>query len=88
MGTWGPGLYSNDMAADLRPMVSGALKLPLPIDDIVDLIARQEPEIALDPDDEDHTAFWLVVADLVWKSGDRSERALPRRSRSSTRAMI
>lgn len=74
MGTWGSGLYSNDMAEDLRPLVSTALKLPLPIEEIVDLIVASEQQVALDSDDEDYTAFWLVFADLIWKSGDRSER--------------
>ncbi len=74
MGTWGSGLYSNDMAADLRPLVNTALKLPLTIDEIVDLIVNQERQVALDPNDEDYTTFWLVLADLIWKSGDRSTR--------------
>jgi len=72
MGTWGSGLYSSDIIQDLRPLVQTALKLPLPIDEIVMLIVAQEPQLAQNPDDDDYTTFWLVLADLIWKSGDRS----------------
>lgn len=74
MGRWGSGLYANDTAADLRPLVSTALKLPRPIGEIVDLVVDREALIACDLDHEDHTTFWLVLADRIWTSGDRSER--------------
>ena len=28
MGTWGTGLYSSDMAADMRAVIKSALRLP------------------------------------------------------------
>jgi len=74
MGAWGSGLYSNDMAEDLRSLVNIALKLPLSVDEIVDLIVEQKQQVALAPDYEEHTTFWLILADLVWKSGERSSR--------------
>lgn len=78
MGAWGPGLYSDDYAADLRTTVSTVCRLPLSGDQIVAMLEGIEPS-SLEPDDEDHTTFWLVVADQLHRRGIASpaaERAL------------
>lgn len=78
VGTWGPGLYSDDFAADLRTMVGTVSRLPLSGDEIVALLQDPEPGSAA-PDDEDYTTFWLVVADQLHRRGIGStayERAL------------
>ncbi len=31
MGTWGPGLYSNDIAKDLKSTIAAVARLPLDI---------------------------------------------------------
>jgi hypothetical protein len=69
MGAWGAGLYSSDMAADMRAVIKSALRLPLDEDRIVDILRDCERRAADDPDDEDHTTFWLVLADQFEKRG-------------------
>jgi hypothetical protein len=69
MGTWGAGLYSSDMAADMRAVIKSALRLPVDEDRVVDIVRDCELHAAADPDDEDHTTFWLVLADQFEKRG-------------------
>ena len=69
MGAWGAGLYSSDMAADMRAVIKSALRLPFDEDRIVDILRDCERGAADDPDDEDHTTFWLVLADQFEKRG-------------------
>lgn len=80
MGAWGAGLYSDDFARDLKPMIAAAARLPIPTEALLDLIRAQHGGIAADPSDEDHTAFWLVLADTLGRLGidcpEARERAL------------
>src|SRR5262245_11271909 len=69
MGAWGAGLYSSDMAADMRATIKSVLRLPLDEDRIVDILRDCESHAANDPSDEDHTTFWLVLADQFEKRG-------------------
>ena len=69
MGAWAAGLYSSDMAADMRATVKSVLRLPLDEDRIVDILRDSEPQAANDADNEDHTTFWLVLADQFEKRG-------------------
>jgi len=64
MGAWGAGLYSNDDAADFVELVRAVLKLPHPINELVELL-RTEAEIEVG----DETTFWLVLADQLEKKG-------------------
>lgn len=66
MGTTGPGLYANDLAMDLRSTISAVARLPFDGDRLADILSETEP-LAKNPDHEDHTAFWLVVADQFVK---------------------
>ena len=69
MGAWGVGLYSSDMAADMRSTIKSVLRLPFDEDRIVDILRDGERTAANDPNDEDHTTFWLVLADQFEKRG-------------------
>jgi len=69
MGTWGPGLYSADMALDLRATIGALLRLPFDEQRIVEVLCDGERKAANDPQDEDHTTFWLVLADQFAKRG-------------------
>lgn len=69
MGTWGTGLYANDFAEDLPSAIKAVLKLPLPPHEIVDLFQQTHASIANDPNDEDYSSFWLVLADQFHKKG-------------------
>jgi hypothetical protein len=67
MGVWGTGLYSGDFAMDLRTTISAVARLPFDSDKLVDILCETEPAAANNPDDPDHTTFWLVVADQFSK---------------------
>jgi hypothetical protein len=69
MGAWGAGLYSSDMAADMRAVIKSALRLPFDEDRIVEILSDCERHAAADPNDENHTTFWLVLADQFEKRG-------------------
>src|SRR5437764_10517715 len=74
MGMWGVGLYSGDFAQDLRGTIRAVTRLPFDNDRLVDILCETEPTAAHNPDDQDHTAFWLVVADQFSKRGIACDR--------------
>src|SRR5271166_1147865 len=63
MGVWGVGLYSSDFAQDLRGSVKAVARLPFAPEKLLDYLRAAEPSAADDPNDSDHTIFWLTVAD-------------------------
>lgn len=74
MGVFGAGLYSGDFALDLRGTVSAVARLPYDGDKLIQILCESEPAAANNPDDEDHTTFWLVAADQFAKRGIACER--------------
>jgi len=74
MGTWDTSLYSGDFAMDLRATIGAVVRLPFDADRLVDVLCETEPVAANDPRDEDHTTFWLVVADQFAKRGIAADR--------------
>lgn len=69
MGTTGVGLYANDFAMDLRTTIGAVVRLPFDSDRLVEIMAETEAGTANNPDDEDHSNFWLVIADQFAKRG-------------------
>ena len=69
MGFWGVGLYSGDFAMDLRAAVAAVARLPLAPDELVAILRGVEAAAADDPEDPDHAAFWLVLADQLARRG-------------------
>src|SRR5438874_7908810 len=69
MGVFGTDLYSGDFALDLRSTVGAVLRLPFDPDELVDVLSGTQPSAANNPNDEEHTTFWLVVADQFAKHG-------------------
>lgn len=67
MGVFGPGLYAGDYAMDLRTAIRAVSRLPFDGNHLLDLLRKQESAVAEDPNNEDHTTFWLVVADQFAK---------------------
>jgi hypothetical protein len=67
MGVWGAGLYSGDFAMDLRSTIGAIARLPFDGDRLIDILCESEPAAANNSDDEDHTIFWLVIADQFAK---------------------
>src|ERR1700693_3499271 len=74
MGTWCPSFFSVYTAAALRTMIGAVLKLPFDDERVVNVLCEREPCGANDPADEDHTVFWLVLADQFAKRGVSSAR--------------
>lgn len=78
MGAWGPGLYSDDFALDLRATLVAVCRLPMDGAEILALLGDLEP-VSRSADDEDYGTFWLVVADQLHRRGITSparDRAL------------
>ncbi len=69
MGAWGIGLYSSDFAQDLGGAVKAVARLPFPPEALLRYLATTEPGSADNPKDEDHTVFWLTVADQFARRG-------------------
>ena len=74
MGVWGTGLYSGDFAMDLRSTVVAVVRLPFDAERLVDILCETEPTSANNPNDEEHTTFWLILADQFAKRGIASDR--------------
>ena len=74
MGVWGINLYSGDFAMDLRSTIGAVARLPFDAERLVDIVCETEAGAAKNPLDEDHTSFWLVLADQFAKRGIASER--------------
>lgn len=69
MGTWGPGLYANDLARDLKPTVTAVANLPFDGPRLTEIVVESYPDPAGDREDEEHTTFWLVLADQLHRKG-------------------
>jgi len=78
MGVWGAGLYSGDFAMDLRGTIRAVARLPFDGDRLVEILSETAPRAADNPDDEDHTTFWLVVADQFARRAIVCDRARQR----------
>jgi hypothetical protein len=74
MGIFGPGLYSGDFAMDLRTNISAVVRLPFEPEELVQILSHSNPSASDDQTNEEHTTFWLVVADQFAKRGIFSER--------------
>ena len=78
MGVWGTGLYSGDFAKDLSSAARAVSQLPFDGERLAELLCSVEPGAANNSSDEDHTTFWLVVADQFAKRGIACERVRKR----------
>jgi len=68
MGSWGPGLYSDDTTADLKNMIALLDKLPASGDRLLEILLEQHKE-PVGMKDDSGPAFWLVVADQFERRG-------------------
>jgi hypothetical protein len=74
MGAWGPGLYQDDEARDLRNAIALLARIPADGDRILDILLGQQPKPPGLGRDGGPT-FWLVVADQFERKGIRCDRA-------------
>lgn len=69
MGAWGIGLYTNDFGLDVRNALKTILRLPWDEQRLTALAIDTFRETANNPDDENYTTFWLVLADQLHRQG-------------------
>ena len=73
MGSWGPGLYSNDTSGDVRDICNEIYPL-VGIEKGTELILEEYSEIVnSDIIDNDYADFWYALADWQWKHGILSD---------------
>lgn len=67
MGAWGTGVFSDDLAADLRADYRDAIMDGKPHADAVELLAEKYHQSIGDP--EEAPVFWLALAATAWDLG-------------------
>ncbi len=67
MGAWGPALYSDDIADDVRSEYKDILRKGKTDADALKELLNENREILEDPDDG--PVFWFALADTMWKLG-------------------
>jgi hypothetical protein len=78
VGVWGTALYSGDFAMDLRRTIRALARLPFDGERLAAILSASDPGAANNPADEDHTTFWLVVADQFARRGITCDSARER----------
>jgi len=71
MGTWGSGIYQNDLSDDVRIDVIDLLRKGLSIDELLNQLYIEYRLAISDTDDQDN--FWFALADVFWKYGIQNE---------------
>jgi hypothetical protein len=75
MGTWGVGLYSDDVACDVREGFREAIGDGLVAAEATDKLLREWGAVA---EDDDAGPFWLALADTQWRLGRLESRVRER----------
>jgi hypothetical protein len=80
MGMWGTGLYSGDFALDLRSTIRAVSRLPFDGEKILAIVRSTADGADANEQNEEHSTFWLVVADQLHRRGipcaEAQEKAL------------
>lgn len=71
MGTWGPGLYQDDAAKDLKNTIGLLSNVPISGDRIVEILLSHRSDPA-ELDRDGGPTFWLVIADQFERRGIKS----------------
>ena len=67
MGTWGPGLYQNDVSDDIKLGFIDKCKRGHTIEEATEIFIKEYAEEL--EDEEDAPNFWFALADIQWKYG-------------------
>lgn len=67
MGTWGSGLYQNDMSDDIKECFIDKCKRGHTIEEATEISIKEYAEELQDEDDAPN--FWFALADIQWKYG-------------------
>lgn len=73
MGTWGPALYSDDLAADVRSDLYEMIGTGATAVEAIDRLSADYADSLQTPDEKG--VFWIAVADTAWRLGRPVERA-------------
>jgi hypothetical protein len=65
MGVWGTGIYANDMAADLKDLFQDVVRLPVPPDELLRILANAFGQVKEEVDGN----FYLALDDLFHTYG-------------------
>jgi hypothetical protein len=76
MGTWGPGIFSDDVAVDARDDYRSLVGEGRSGPEATDELLRKSKGVA--EDDEDGIPFWLALASTQWKMGRLEPRVRDR----------
>lgn len=71
MGAWGTGIYSNDVAEDVKDTYIGLLKSGKSDDEALSALLGEYADELDDPEDE--LDLYFVLADIMWKYGRLTE---------------
>ena len=74
MGTWGTGLYSDDLAADVREEFRDLIGDGLTTEAAVNRLRKEYKSSLRDRDEE--SVFWLALADTAWRLGRLDDTVL------------
>ena len=73
MGTWGTGIYSNDVSADVRDMCEEIFPF-VSVDEGNRIVFEEFKDIVFAPlVDNDNASFWYALSDWQWKHGILSD---------------
>ncbi|MCI7179050.1 MAG: hypothetical protein MSA26_00335, partial [Lachnospiraceae bacterium] len=67
MGSWGPGLYQDDIAEDVRDVYKDQLYRGKTGAKITEELLEEYSDCMSDPDDA--PVFWFALADTQWNLG-------------------
>jgi hypothetical protein len=73
MGAWGPGLYQDDKAMDLKDSISLLSKMPADGDRLLEIL-KQNYHGGVQLSDNGGPTFWLVLADQFERKGIASKK--------------
>jgi hypothetical protein len=75
MGAWGPALFSDDLASDVRADYTDLIGQDVPS---AEATQRLVQEYRPDADPEDGPVFWLALASTQWRLGRLEQRVKER----------
>lgn len=74
MGTWGPALYSDDLACDIRDEFKELIGDGLDSEQATSALVTEYQDSINDSDE--NSVFWFALADTQWKTGRLIDRVL------------
>ncbi len=74
MGTWGPAIYSDDLACDIRDDFKQLIGDGFNSEEATCMLEKEYKDLIDDSDE--NSVFWFALADTQWKTGRLIDRVL------------